>query len=295
MPRERAELGAFLRARRDRLTPAQAGLEAFPGARRVPGLRRDELAYLAGLSPDYYSRVEQGRQANVSAEVLDALSRALRLDEVEAAHLRDLAAPPSRPRARAAGAVQRPDPGLLRVMDSLPHRPALLLGRRGDVLACNQLLRAVLGPQVEPGSSFFRYFFLDPSSRERVVNWEVFAQASVGALRREVGRRPDDRRLLDLVEELRAADPDVSRWWDDHSVRDYASVSKRILHPDVGELAFDIEIVAAPQEPDQRLVIYTAEPDSPTAELLPILATWAPPPVSSDEGLPRPPRRQLAT
>jgi transcriptional regulator with XRE-family HTH domain len=279
MPRERAELGAFLRARRDGLTPAQAGLEAFPGTRRVPGLRRDELAFLAGLSPDYYSRVEQGRQANISAEVLGALSRALRLDEVEAAHLRDLAAPVSRRSARVGSAVQRPDPGLLRVMDSLAHRPVLLLGYRGDILACNQLLRAVLGRQVEAGTSFLRFFFLDPSSRERVVNWEAFAEASVGALRRELGRRPDDRRLLDLVKELRAADPDVRRWWDDHSVRDYASVSKRILHPDVGELVFDIEIVAGPQDPDQRLVIYTAEPDSPTAELLPILATWTAPPV----------------
>lgn len=275
MPRERAELGAFLRARRDGLTPAQAGLEAFPGARRVPGLRRDELAFLAGLSPDYYSRVEQGRQANISAEVLGALSRALRLDEVEAAHLRDLAAPVSRRSARVGSAAQRPDPGLLRVMDSLAHRPVLLLGYRGDILACNQLLRAVLGPQVEAGTSFPRFFFLDPGSRERVVNWEAFAEASVGALRRELGRRPDDRRLLDLVEELRAADPDVRRWWDDHSVRDYASVSKRILHPVVGELSFDIEVVTAPQEPDQRLVIYTVEPDSATAELLPILANWA--------------------
>ena len=274
MPIERADLGAFLRARRDGLTPAQAGIEAFPGARRVPGLRRDELAYLAGLSPDYYSRVEQGRQANVSAEVLDSLARALRLDEVETAHLRDLAAPAAESHAGAASARQRPDPGLLRVMDSLEHRPVLLLGRRGDVLARNELLGAVLGPQLVPGSSFVRFLFLDPAARERIVNWEVFAQASVGALRREVGRRPQDRRLADLIGELRAVDPDMRRWWEDHGVRDYASVAKRIRHPDAGELSFDIEIVTAPQEPDQRLVVYTTEPDSQTARLLPLLANW---------------------
>ncbi len=257
------------------MTPAQAGIEAFPGARRVPGLRRDELAYLAGLSPDYYSRVEQGRQANVSADVLSALARALRLDDVETGHLRDLAAPVTGRGARAPAAVQRPDPGLLRVLDSLEHRPVLLLGCRGEVLACNGLVAAVLGPKVAPGTSFFRFFFLDPMARERVVNWKVFAQACVGALRHEHGRRPDDGKRRDLVEELRAADVDVRRWWDDHSVRDYASVSKRIRHPDAGDLSFDIEILMAPQDPDQRLVVYTAEPDSATARLLPILATWA--------------------
>lgn len=134
MTRDRAALGAFLRSRRDRLTPAQAGITAFPGARRVPGLRKEELAVLAGLSPDYYSRLEQGRQANISGEVLDALARALRLDDVEHAHLRDLAAPTSSRRPTGGAAAQRPDPGLLRLMDALNHVPVLLLGHRGDVL-----------------------------------------------------------------------------------------------------------------------------------------------------------------
>ncbi len=274
MPRDRAALGAFLRARRDRLTPAQAGMDAFPGPRRVPGLRREELAVLAGLSPDYYSRVEQGRQPHVSAEVLDALARALRLDEVETAHLRDLAAPAPHRRGRPADAVQRPDPGLLRLMTALDHLPVLLLGHRGDVLARNHLLRAVLGSPLEPGTSFVRYLFLDPAARERIINWNVFAEASVGALRREAGRRPHDRRLHALVDDLRAADADVARWWDDQGVRDYASVAKRIRHPAAGELAFDIEIVSPPQDPDQRLVVYTAPPDSATTRMLPLLASW---------------------
>ena len=274
VPEDRAALGAFLRSRRDRLTPAQAGMTAFPGPRRVPGLRREELAVLAGLSPDYYRRLEQGRQPTVSDEVLDALARALRLDEVEPAHLRDLAAPASRRRAAPSGAPQRPDPGLLRMMGSLDHRPVLLLGHRGDVLARNALLSAVLGRPLQPGTSFIRYLFQDPSARERIVNWADFASASVAGLRRETGRRPHDRRLTALVDELRGTDPDVARWWDDHPVRDYASVAKRIAHPTVGTLQFGIETVAAPQEPDQRLVVYTTEPDSATARVLPILASW---------------------
>ncbi len=274
MSRDRASLGAFLRSRRDRLTPSQAGVTAFPGVRRVPGLRREELAVSAGLSADYYGRLEQGRQANISDEVLDALARVLRLDDVEHAHLRDLAAPTPRRRSATAEAVQRPDPGLLRLIDTLDHVPVLLLGHRGDILARNALVPAVLGRPLSPGTSFPRYLFQDPVARERIINWADFAAASVAAMRREAGRRPHDRRLSALIDELRAADSDVARWWDDHAVRDYASVAKRIRHPTAGTLSFDIEIVAAPQEPDQRLVVYTAEPDSPTARLLPILASW---------------------
>lgn len=274
MARDRAALGAFLRSRRDRLTPAQAGLRAFPGARRVPGLRREELAVLAGVSADYYGRLEQGRQPNVSVEVLDALARALRLDEVERAHLHDLAAPGPRRGRTSAEPVQRPDPGLLRLMTALDHVPVLLLGRRGEVLARNALLRAVLGSPMEPGTSFVRFMFTDPAARERIANWADFAATSVAAMRREVARAPHDVRLVALIDELRATDPDAARWWDDHTVRDYASVQKRIRHPSAGLLTFDIEIVVAPDEPDQRLVVYTVQPDAPTARMLPILASW---------------------
>ncbi|GAA0228648.1 helix-turn-helix transcriptional regulator [Cryptosporangium japonicum] len=269
---DRTALAAFLRSRRDRLSPAQAGLEPFRGQRRVPGLRREELAMLAGLSVDYYTRIEQGRQPNISLEVLDALASALRLDDVERAHLHDLAAPGRR---RGGTAVaQRPDPGLLRVMTALDHRPVLLLGRRGVVLARNALLRAVLGRDLTPGTAFVDYLFRDPMARERIVNWADFAQASIGAMRREVGRHPHDQRLHADIAALRRDDPDVARWWDDQHVRDYTSVTKRIEHPAFGRLEFDIEVVGAPHEPDQRLTIYTAPPDSPTAGLLPALAAW---------------------
>lgn len=275
MPGDRAALGAFLRSRRDRLTPAQAGIPAFPGARRVPGLRKEELAVLAGLSPDHYSRLEQGRQHTVTDEVVQALSRALQLDEIERAHLRDLAAPTSRRRWAAPDVAQRPDPGMLRLMGVLGHVPVLLLGRHSQVLACNGLLTAVLGPALQPGSSFARWLFLDPDARARIVNWADFAAAAVGALRYEVGRHPDDRRLLLLVEELRRGDPDVAQWWDDQRVTFRTSVTKHVAHPDAGPLTFGIESVVGPHDPGQRLVVYTVEPDSPTARTLPLLASWA--------------------
>lgn len=170
--------------------------------------------------------------------------------------------------------MQRADPGLLRLMDTLDHRPVLLLGNGGDVLARNALLAAVLGRPMNPGSSFPRYLFLDPLARSRIANWETFAKATVGALRFELGRRPHVRRLSALVAEQRLADTDVARWWDDHSVKDYTSVAKQIRHPQAGNLAFDVEIVSAPREPDQRLVVYTADPDSATARMLPMLHGW---------------------
>ena len=271
---DRSALGAFLRSRRDRLTPAQAGIAPFPGPRRVPGLRKEELAVLAGLSADHYSRLEQGRQHTLTEEVLTALARALRLDETERAHLRDLAAP-ARRRASGWEASQRPDPGLLRLMTGLGHLPTLLLGRRSEVLATGPLLASVLGVDHQPGSSFARWLFLDPGARQRIVNWSDFASAAVGAMRYEVGRHPDDRRLAALVAELRAADPDVARWWDDHGVTDRTSVTKRIAHPVAGPLEFGIEAVVVPHDPDQRLVIYTAQPDSSTARVLPLLASWS--------------------
>jgi transcriptional regulator with XRE-family HTH domain len=240
----------------------------------VPGLRREELAVLAGLSPDYYSRLEQGRQANISTEVLDALALALRLDEVEHAHLRDLAAPTTRHRPAALHAVQRPDPGLLRLMHTLDHVPVLLLGHRSEVLARNALLAEVLGRPLEPGTSFIRFMFQDLVARERIVNWADCSSAIVATMRREIARRPYDNRLAALMDELRTTDSDVARWWDDHAVRDYASVVKRVQHPVAGPMSFDIEIVCAPYEPDQQLIVYTTEPDSPTAHVLPILSSW---------------------
>jgi hypothetical protein len=228
----------------------------------------------ASLSTDHYSRLEQGRQAAVSESALKALTRALRLEQAEAAHLRDLATPPGRSR-RPAVTMQRADPGLLRVATALDHVPVLLLGQRGEVLARNALLKAVLGHPMLPGSSFTDYLFREPLARERIVNWADFAASSIATMRMELGRHPDDQRLAVAVERLRHTDPDVARWWDDHTVRDYASVRKRIAHPQAGPPDFNIEVITAPHVPDQHLVVYTVEPDSATARALPFLASWA--------------------
>lgn len=274
MSGDRSALGAFLRSRRDALTPAQAGIDAFPGPRRVPGLRKEELAVLAGLSPDHYSRLEQGRQHTITDEILQALSRALRLDDVERTHLRDLAAPSAHRRWALPEPTPRADPGMLRLIGALDHVPALLLGRRSQVLARNALLSAVLGTPMEPGSSFARWLFLDPDARDRIINWADFASAAVGALRYETGRHPDDRRLAEQIDELRRRDTDVDRWWADQRVTFRTSLAKHISHPTAGPLRFGIESVIGPHDPEQRLVVYTVEPGSPTAQALPFLASW---------------------
>ena len=277
MAHDRSAFGAFLRARRDAITPAQAGVSPIGDLRRVPGLRRDELARLAGISPEYYVKLEQGRAGNVSAEVLDSLARALRLDAVERAHLHDLAQP-ERANAGRAEAAQRAEPGMLRLLQALPSVPVLLVGHRTTVLARNQLLSAVLGDPLLPGQSFVDYLF-GPVGRSRIVNWADFASASIAALRREGGRRPGDAKLTALVDRLRAEHDEVEAWWADQAVRDYASVPKVIDQPVVGRMRFDVEIVEQAGQPDQRLVVYTAEPDGPTAQALAFLGSWAALPV----------------
>ncbi|RZS79970.1 helix-turn-helix protein [Motilibacter rhizosphaerae] len=284
MPTDRSALGAFLRSRRDGLTPAQAGIAPFPGARRVPGLRKEELAVLAGMSAEHYSRLEQGRQHAVSDDVVEALARALQLDDLERAHLRALAAP-RRARATAAEPPQQPQRGLLRLMTALDHLPVLLLGRRSDVLSTNALLAAVLGPEVRPGRSFVRWLFLHEDARSRLTNWAEFAAAAMGSLRYEAGLHPDDSRLAALVEELCRRDADAAAWWADQRVTFRTSLQKRIAHPVAGPLEFGIEVVAGPHDPDQRLVVYTVEPDSSTAKTLPLLASWAPEPTVGDGSL----------
>lgn len=275
MPADRAALGAFLRSRRDALSPARAGVVPLPGPRRVPGLRKEELAALVGLSTDHYSRLEQGRQPTLTDQMVDALARALHLDDVERAHLRDLAAPSLGRRSAVPEAPQRPEPGMLRLLATLDHVPALLLGRRSEVLAANLLVRAVLGTPMQPGTSFVRWLLLEPQARQRIANWDDFAAASVGALRFELGRRPGDVRLQRLVAELCSSDPEVAAWWDDQRVTFRTSLVKRIAHPAAGMLEFDIESVVGPQDADQRLVVYTVAPDSHAARMLPLLAGWS--------------------
>ncbi|MEU8514581.1 helix-turn-helix transcriptional regulator [Kitasatospora sp. NPDC048722] len=271
-----SELADFLRTRRARITPEQAGLPAGGRARRVPGLRRDEVARLAGMSTEYYTRLEQGRSGRPSVEVVDALSRALQLDPVEREHLDDLLARPGTPR-QAGAAPQRVRPGLHLMLQTLEHVPAFVIGRRTDVLAANRLAREVLTDfDALPATqrNLARYYLLDPGARDRVGDWPRIAAETVAILRLEAGRHPTDRRLADLVGELTLRCPEFTTWWNDHKVLRRTHGSKSYVHPEVGELHFAYESLQPPGDPDQTLCVYNVEPGSPTADALRLLASW---------------------
>jgi transcriptional regulator with XRE-family HTH domain len=274
-----AELRDFLRTRRARLNVDDVDIGGTARTRRVPGLRREEVAQLAGVSVDYYSRLEQGRHLNVSDEVLDAVARALRLDGTERAYLFRIAKTnPRRPRRRAPAPVQRVRPGVWRILETLDDvTPAFVFGRRMDVLAANKLARALLTdfetlPQRE--RNLLRYTFLDESSRELFVDWEEVAKDNVGTLRLDAGRHPDDPLLMELVGELSVKSPEFRRWWADHNVRERTHGTKRYHHPLVGDLTLQYESVALLGDLDQTLCIYTAEAASPSETALRLLANW---------------------
>ncbi|GAA1756672.1 helix-turn-helix transcriptional regulator [Nonomuraea bangladeshensis] len=274
------ELADFLRSRRARITPDRTGLPADGRARRVPGLRRDEVARLAGVSTEYYTRLEQGRAGNPSPEVVEALARALELDLAEREHLTDLLARPAR---RAPVSPQRVRPGLHLMLRTLDHVPAFVVGRRTDILAANRLARTVLtdfDALPVPQRNLARYYLLDPAARERTGDWEQIAAETVAMLRLEAGRYPGDRRLADLVGELTLRCPEFSTWWNDHRVLRRTHGSKRYHHPLVGELHFSYESLQPPGDPDQTLCVYNVEPGSPTEEALRLLADWTAPSVT---------------
>lgn len=279
------EFGEFLSSRRSRLTPGQAGLAPKPGTRRVPGLRREEVAELASLSVDYYVRLERGRATHPSADVLDAIARALRLDEAERAHLFDLArvTPPGRRRRRPP---QRPHPGLLRTLETLDHVPAMIVGRRTDVLAANRMLRALLtdfDARPPRQRNVARYMFLDPDARVLYRDWAEVAETVVYGLRMNAGRDPDDALLTELVGELTVADPDFSRWWSTHDVRRRAGGTKHFRHPVVGNMTLRYDRLSVPDTDDQHLSVYTAESGSRSAEALRLLGDWSLAPAARNE------------
>jgi transcriptional regulator with XRE-family HTH domain len=277
---ERRELGKFLASRRAKLQPERAGIT--PGKRRrVAGLRRQEIAEIAGVSVDYYVRLEQGRAGNVSEAVLDAIARALQLDDDERSHLQALAYPVAGPRPPRHPQLVRPQ--LLQILDRL-DLPAVVIGRRMDVLAWNQLGAALYG--VDFGAlphelrNWPRLVFLghiDPHAL--YPDWDRRDGAAiVGYLRLDAGRHPGDPVMATLISELSAHSPDFRRWWAAHDVRDESSGRKRINHPIVGELDLTFETLHPADDPDQALFVHTADPDSPTAKALRLLATWTPPP-----------------
>ncbi|WP_431971587.1 helix-turn-helix transcriptional regulator [Nocardia sp. bgisy134] len=245
----------------------------------APGLESAEAAPLAGVSVDYYSRLEQGRNINVSDEVLDAVARALRLDEVERSYLFQIArANPRRVRRRTPARVQRVRPGIRRILETLDDvMPAFVFGRRMDILAANRLARALITDfeALPPRDrNMLRYTFLDESARELYLDWEEVARDNVAVLRLDAGRHPDDPLLAELVGELAVKSPQFRRWWADHNVRERSHGSKRYHHPLVGDLTIDYESVSLPGDPDQTLCIYTAEAGSASETALRLLAAW---------------------
>jgi len=276
----RTEVREFLASRRARLTPQQAGLPTYGGSRRVTGLRREEVALLAGVSVDYYTKLERGNLTGASESVLDALSRALQLDEAERAHLFDLArtanATPATRRRRAA--PQRLRPGVQRVLDAMTGAPAWVRNGRSDVLATNRLGRALYAPvfddPVRPANTA-RFAFLNGGGPEFYRDWDRTASDLVAVLRAEAGKNPYDRSLTDLIGELSTRSEEFRTRWAAHDVHFHRSGFKRLHHPVVGDLDLTYEAMELPADPGLTLLVYTAEPGSPTQDALNLLASWA--------------------
>jgi transcriptional regulator with XRE-family HTH domain len=273
----RSEVREFLASRRSRVTPERAGLPVYGGARRVKGLRREEVAYLAGVSADYYVRLERGNLHGVSEQVLDALARALQLDEAERAHLFDLArAANAVPSARRRTTSQRVRPSVQRILD-LVAAPAWVRNARHDLLAANRLGYALyselLTDPVSPPNNA-RYVFLNPRSKEFFVDWERAADDIVAMLRSEAGRNPYDKALTDLIGELSTRSETFRARWAAHNVRFHRTGRKKLHHPVVGDLDLAFEAMELAGE-DLTMLVYTAEPGSPSQEALDLLASWA--------------------
>lgn len=263
-------LGEFLRARRELARPEDFGLPD-PGRRRVPGLRREEVALLAGVSADYYVRLEQGRDKRPSEQVIEALARVFELDDEAVAHVRELARPVPR-RRRQRSRPERVSPALVRLMAAWPNTPALVLGRCLDVLANNQLAAAVNACSVR-GVNQVRVMFLEPDAKCIYADWETVAAETVASLRATAGTDLDDPRLTELVGELSLKSEDFRRLWARHDVRAKTSGTKRFLHPMVGELTLAYETFAVNGAPGQLLVAYHAEPGSPSERALALLGS----------------------
>jgi transcriptional regulator with XRE-family HTH domain len=280
------ELRDFLTARRARVTPQQAGLPVYGGAnRRVAGLRREEVSLLAGISVEYLTRIERGKVGNVSDSVLDGLAHALQLDDAERDHLyrlvRTASTPGARRTPRRAPAKKRVRPAIQRILDQMPM-PAYLRNGRFDILAANDLGRALYGPLYDqaaahtPGEppNSARFCFLDPAASEFFVDYDTIVNDCVAFLRAEAGANPYDKDLTDLIGELSTRSEDFRHRWAAHDVRYHRTGRKRLHHPLVGDLELDYEALELTGDPGQRINVYTAPPDTASAEALSLLASW---------------------
>jgi transcriptional regulator with XRE-family HTH domain len=283
----RTEVREFLSTRRAKLTPDKAGVPLYGQRRRVPGLRREEVAQLAGLSTDYYTRLEKGNLRGASDSVLEAIARALQLDDAEHAHLFDLARaardgarePRRRPRA------QQVRPSIQHFLDSMATSVATVANGRLDLVAVNPLGRAVFAPVLdapERPANMARFCFLDERAREFYPDWTAIADTTVALLRTEAGRDPYNRALTDLIGELATRSDEFRTRWAAHDVRLHLTGAKRLHHAVVGDLDLVFNTMQLPADPGLTLAVYTAEPGSPTEEKLAMLASWAAPAARAD-------------
>ncbi|NHU45543.1 helix-turn-helix transcriptional regulator [Rhodococcus sp. A14] len=279
-----AEIGQFLSSRRAKITPEHVGLPVYDAAkRRVPGLRRQEVATLAGLSVDYYTQIERGKVNGVSESVLDAIARALELDDAERSHLFDLhrsaLSSPQRVRSRRTKAVR---PMVQRLLDGYTG-PAFVRNARHDLVAANQLAYVFYSPlypdQLHPDPSkavnFVRFCFLDPRAHEFYPDWDQMADGAVNLLRTDAGRDPYDRGISDLVGELSTRSEEFRVRWAKHNVRLHYTGTKTLHHPVVGEITIGYETMPLPADPGLVLTLYSVEPGSPSADAMTLLANWA--------------------
>ncbi len=276
----RAQVREFLISRRERISPAQAGLPAYGGSnRRVKGLRREEVALLAGVSIDYYVRMERGNLTGASEAVLDGIASALQLDEAERAHLFDLAraaqpAPPRQRRRKTSGVTD----GIEQILDAITDAPAWVRNARHDMLAANLLARALYAPVLadprRPANNA-RFVYLDPAAREFFADWERAADDIAAMLRSEAGSNPHDKQLVELIGELSTRSEEFRSRWAAHNVRFHRTGRKCIHHPVVGTLDLNFEAMEFPAHPGLTLLAYTAAAGTPTADSLKMLASWA--------------------
>ena len=276
----RNEIREFLRTRRARITPEQAGLPAYGGNRRVTGLRREEVAMLAGVSVDYYVRMERGSLSGASDAVLVGLAEALHLDDAERDHLFSLARQSqtgTTSRKRTAPVTVRP--AITQVLDAITEAPAWIRNGRHDIVAMNQLARALYSPILalprRPANTT-RFVYLHPeAAREFFVDYDQIAKDAAAMLRLEAGRNPHDKALIELVGELSTRSETFRQRWASQDVRYHRSGRKRLRHPVIGQLDLDFEAMTLPSDPDWQLNIYTAADGTPTADALKLLASWA--------------------
>ena len=278
----RNDLREFLTTRRARLTPGQVGLPDFGGRRRVPGLRREEVALVAGMSVEYYIRLERGNATGVSEAVLEGISRALQLDDAERSHLYDLARAASRgarPQLRRRRArAQQVRPGVQQLLDAMDNVPAFLQNGRLDIIAINRLGQAVFSEMyVQPRrpANFGRFVFLDPRARGFYRDWDDAAQQTVALLRTEAGRAPHDRALSDLVGELSTRSDAFRALWASHDVREHRTGIKIIHHPFVGDLDLNYEAMDLTSDRGLLFIAYTAQAGPPSHDALTVLSSWA--------------------